>query len=81
MAKKRPKTLKILSTHSETHARSILKAVTYRVLIIISVFIIIYWQTGKLDTAAAITGITTITGTTIYYLHERVWSRVKWGRK
>ncbi len=81
MTKNKFKTSKIFVEHSETHARSILKAVTYRVLIIISVFIIIYWQTGKLDTAAAITGITTITGTTIYYLHERVWSRVKWGRK
>lgn len=81
MTKNKFKTSKIFVEHSETHARSIFKAISYRLLIIISVFIIIYWQTGKIEMAASITGITTVTGTIIYYVHERVWSKVKWGKK
>ncbi len=67
--------------HSETAARSLLKSVTYRVLIIISIFIVTLLATGKLASALQITGITAITGTIIYYLHERVWSLIRWGRK
>ena len=67
--------------HSETATRSIVKSITYRVLIIISVFIVTFLTTGKLDTTLQITGITTITGIIIYFIHERVWSLIKWGRK
>lgn len=70
----------ILNAHTETPARSITKTITYRVIIVISIFIISLITTGKLSDAATITGISAVTGTIIYYLHERVWSRVKWGR-
>jgi len=66
--------------HAETHTRSVVKTFTYRIIIIISIFTITYFTTKRLNDAASITGITTITGTTIYYLHERVWSQIKWGR-
>lgn len=68
------------SKPTETHARSIAKAIIYRVLIIISVFIITYATTRRLADTASITGLTAISGTIIYYLYERVWSRIKWGR-
>ncbi len=66
--------------HVETHMRSVVKTFTYRIIIIISIFTITYLTTKRLNDAASITGITTITGTIIYYLHERVWSQIKWGR-
>jgi uncharacterized membrane protein len=69
------------SKPTETHARSIVKAVVYRLLIIISVFIITFATTKRLADAASITGITAITGTIIYYFYERIWSRITWGRK
>lgn len=65
----------------ESHARSIVKSITYRVLIVISIFIITFLTTGRLADAATITGISAITGTIIYYLHERAWSHIHWGRK
>lgn len=67
--------------HAETATRSVVKSITYRVLIIISIFIVTLLTTGKLASAVQITGITAITGTIIYYLHERAWSLIKWGRK
>lgn len=65
----------------ETHARSIVKAVVYRIIIVLSIFIITFYTTKRLADAASITGITAITGTVIYYLYERVWARITWGRK
>jgi uncharacterized membrane protein len=67
--------------HAETRTRSIVKALVYRSLIVVSIFIITYLETGQLTDAISITGITTITGTIIYYLHERVWSSISWGRE
>lgn len=79
MKKQKKSTKKAASAHTETHARSIVKSVTYRVIIIISIFIVSYLTTGRLADAASITGITAITGTVIYYIHERVWSKIQWG--
>ncbi len=75
---KRSRILKTKPT--ETHARSIVKAVVYRVLIVLSVFIITYATTHRVADAASITGLTAISGTIIYYIYERVWSRITWGR-
>lgn len=76
------KKTRILKTKpTETHMRSIVKAVSYRVVIVISIFLITLFTTGKLASALQITGITAITGTILYYLHERVWARINWGRK
>ncbi len=72
---------KVKIRHSETHARSIVKSITYRVVIVISVFLVTFFETGRFYDAAAITGITAVTGTIIYYFHERIWSAIKWGRK
>lgn len=66
--------------HADTHARSVVKTVTYRIIIITSIFTISYLTTRRLSDAASITGISAISGTIIYYLHERVWSQIKWGR-
>lgn len=72
---------KLKKRHAESSGRSIVKAITYRVLIVVSIFIIVYLTTGKLASALEITGLTAISGTIIYYLHERVWSLIRWGRK
>lgn len=81
MAKKAKKSSKVFSEHSDSHSRTIAKTITYRILIVISIFIITYIQTKKLNDATAITGVSAVAGTIIYYLHERVWSKIKWGKK
>lgn len=68
------------SKPTESHARSVVKAIVYRLIIVISVFIITYATTRRLADTASITGLTAISGTIIYYLYERVWSRIRWGR-
>lgn len=70
----------ITSKPTETHTRSVVKAIVYRLIIVISIFTITYATTRRLADTASITGLTAISGTIIYYLYERVWSRIKWGR-
>jgi uncharacterized membrane protein len=60
----------------ETHARSILKAVSWRTLGTLDTFAISWYLTGKLELAGLIAGLEFVTKIGWYYFHERVWSAV-----
>ncbi len=68
------------STHTETHLRTFIKTISYRIVIIVSIFTITYITTGEFADALVITSITAVTGTIIYYIHERVWNNIHWGK-
>ena len=59
--------------------RSVVKAITYRGIIVCLDFLVIYLLTGKVMTAAAFMIVSNIYTTVAYFLHERVWAGVKWG--
>jgi uncharacterized membrane protein len=67
-----------LKNHA-SRKRSVVKAITYRVVIICLDFVVIYLLTGKVATAAGFMIISNIYTTVAYFLHERVWSKIKWG--
>jgi len=60
--------------------RSIIKAISYRITGTINTFIISYIVTGKFTFALTIGFIELITKIFIYYLHERLWERIKFGK-
>ena len=62
-----------------TRKRSIVKAITYRCIIICLDFLVVYMLTGKVATAAGFMIISNIYTTVAYFLHERIWSGIKWG--
>ena len=62
-----------------SNKRSIVKAVTYRGIIVILDFIVIYLLTGKVVTAATFMIVSNIYTTVAYFAHERVWARIAWG--
>ena len=61
-------------------SRSIVKTITYRLLIVITDAIIIYVITKRLDVTVVITGFTNIIRSILYYFHERAWNKISWGR-
>ncbi|HVY67346.1 MAG TPA: DUF2061 domain-containing protein [Patescibacteria group bacterium] len=65
----------------ENQARSLAKSATFRVLVVLSDMIIIYAVTRRLETTIALTVITNIASTVLYFLHERAWNAVRWGRQ
>ena len=66
---------------AETHARSGLKAVSWRTLGTLDTFAISWFLTGKLELAGLIAGLEFITKIAWYYLHEQIWATISWGRR
>ncbi len=64
----------------EGHERSIVKAITYRLFIIISTAITTYIVTQSFSMTMTVTLTATIVNTLVYYLHERFWNRIHWGK-
>lgn len=65
----------------ETNKRSIVKALTYRFWQSLNTFIISLVITGKIDMAAAIVSIEVVVKIIIYFFHERIWGKIRWGLK
>lgn len=60
--------------------RSWAKSITWRVLAVISTFGVGYAMTSSLTFATSLTIISNTINFVLYYIHERVWLKVKWGR-
>jgi len=59
--------------------RSVVKAVTYRVLIVCLDFLTIYLFTGAVRIAIGFMIVSNIYTTIVYFIHERLWARIRWG--
>jgi uncharacterized membrane protein len=64
----------------ESLRRSIIKAITYRLVIIVLDFSIIFLFTGKVEIAISFMILSNIYTTLVYFFHERVWDNVEWGK-
>ncbi|VVB73776.1 Uncharacterised protein [uncultured archaeon] len=64
----------------ESSWRSLAKTATYRLAILIMDFVVIYWLTGKTEVAFGFMVVSNTYSSIGYYLHERVWDNVKWGK-
>jgi len=60
--------------------RTIVKSITFRALVILADGLIIYFITKSLVIATSVIIFSNIASTIIYYLHERAWNKVKWGK-
>lgn len=66
---------------SEKHRRSIMKSVTYRILSISVDLMVAYFFTHSAVLSFWIVFFVDGYSTILYYLHERVWAHVAWGRE
>jgi uncharacterized membrane protein len=57
----------------ETHLRSIIKSLSWRITATITTMLIAYLITGNYEIAIKIGGIEVFLKLLIYYLHERLW--------
>ena len=71
----------VLFRGAETHMRSVAKAVSWRTLGTLDTFGISWFMTGRIEIAGSIAGMEIITKIAWYYLHERIWSAISWGRR
>lgn len=59
--------------------RSLVKAITYRIVVMCLDFGTIYLFTGKVRLAIGFMIASNLYTTMVYLLHERAWARVSWG--
>jgi len=64
----------------ETHKRSMMKSLTWRILGIVLLLIIAWFVTHDWKEMTIITIVFHSIRMVLYYVHERIWLRVKWGR-
>jgi len=66
---------------TESHARSIAKATSWRMTGSLDTFIIATFVTGNAKAAGAVALTEILTKTALYYFHERVWVLIPWGKR
>lgn len=67
--------------YRETNIRSIAKGFSWRLFATTTTVIIVYIFFGRLDLAIAAGLIETVSKVFLYYAHEKIWQRIRWGRK
>jgi uncharacterized membrane protein len=65
----------------ETHKRTFAKTVTFRIVATFTTMLIVFLFTGEWLLSVGIGVVEFIAKLFIYYLHERAWEHVDWGRK
>ncbi|MCT4698699.1 DUF2061 domain-containing protein [Tenacibaculum haliotis] len=66
--------------NSENPWRSFVKSVSWRVIGTIDTVLISWLITGELSLAFSIGGIELVTKMVLYFFHERIWNKIKWGK-
>lgn len=67
--------------YSETSTRSVAKTISWRIVATLTTATIVWLVTGRLTLAVAIGGIEAASKMVLYYGHERMWDRIRSGRK
>lgn len=63
----------------ELPRRSLAKAASYRLIATSIVFVVAFVYTGQFGSAAKIGVSAAVAKTTLYYVWERLWARIRWG--
>jgi uncharacterized membrane protein len=65
---------------SDTAKRSLVKTISWRLTGSGATFLISYLIAGDFAIAGTIALIQLISNTVLYFVHERVWNKIGWGR-
>ena len=69
-----------ITVAQEAHWRSVVKGISWRVIGTIDTMVISYIVTGKPKIAISIGAVELFTKIFLYYVHERAWHRIPYGR-
>lgn len=65
----------------ESRTRSIVKAVTWQLIGLLTMTLLAWIATGDLASAGGLAVGAALTGFVCFILHERVWAHISWGRR
>lgn len=66
---------------NEKRRRSIVKSIVYRAISVIVDLVVAYLFTKNFAASIGIVLFVDGYSTAIYYIHERAWSHISWGKK
>ena len=66
--------------HVESHTRSIVKAVSYRILGSATTALIFFVLTGKPSLSVGAGALDMVLKIGVYFIHERIWNHINFGR-
>jgi uncharacterized membrane protein len=75
------KPLKNTPNYSEKPIRSLVKAISWRLVGTVDTLIISWLITGQWALALSISAVEMVTKMVLYYGHERLWNSLKWQKK
>ena len=64
----------------ETHVRSIAKTVSWRIVATLTTMLLVFVFTRNLVISGGVGLTELLTKTVIYYVHERIWNSISFGR-
>jgi len=64
----------------ERHSRTLVKTLTWRVIAVVATVVGIYLYKGDLKSSIAVGVAINAVKMGLYYVHERIWNRVSFGR-
>lgn len=64
----------------ERKSRSLVKAISWRLVALVVLATISYIFTGSWEETTLITAVYSVLQIFIYFLHERIWGRIRWGK-
>ena len=67
--------------HQETLTRSITKTISWRCIATLSTGLLVWIFTGDITAALTVGGLEAVIKMVLYYLHERTWNGIPWGRQ
>lgn len=67
------------NTFKESPLRSVLKAVTYRIVGTLTTGLLAYAITGNFRVSLTLVAVEPLVKTLVYYAHERIWQQVPRG--
>jgi uncharacterized membrane protein len=65
----------------DSHARSLVKGISWRVVGTLDTMVLVFLFSGKFSLAAFVGSAEAFTKIILYWAHERAWHRIPWGRQ
>jgi len=72
--------LKLMKDRMGNRKRSLVKAISFRIIATLATMVLVYLFTKELTITAGIGFLDFVSKLIIYYGHERVWNLIKWGK-
>ncbi|PHS52041.1 MAG: hypothetical protein COB01_08380 [Lutibacter sp.] len=67
--------------NSEKASRSIVKAISWRIVGTLDTIVISWFITGEIALALSIGLVEVVTKMILYFFHERIWNLITWGKQ